>query len=99
MGPIKTQFGYYVFKVDKITEATQQTRDEAKETIKQLLASQNQQKALDTFVKDFRSKWREKTDCREGFATTDCKNGPKPTPTPTVGAAGTQAAPTATPAP
>jgi foldase protein PrsA len=97
MGPIKTQFGYYVFRVDKITKASQQTQDEAKETIKQLLASQNQQKALDTFVKDFRSKWREKTDCREGFATTDCKNGPKPTPTPTVGAGGAQAAPTATP--
>ena len=100
MGPIKTQFGFYDFKVDKITKAQQQTQAEAKDTIKQLLASQNQQKALDAFVKDFRSKWREKTDCREGFTTTDCKNGPKPTPTPTVGATGAapQATPTATPA-
>ncbi len=97
MGPIKTQFGWYVFRVDKVTEAKQQTQDEAKDTIKQLLASQNQQKALDTFVKDFRTKWREKTDCREGYTTTDCKNGPKPTPTPTVGAAGTPA-PAQTPA-
>ena len=51
-------------------------------------------------MKDFGSKWREKTDCRDGFTTTDCKNGPKPTPTPTAGATGAapQATPTATPA-
>jgi len=96
-GPVKTQFGWYVFEVDKITEASQQTRDEAKETIKQLLASQNQQKALDAYVKDFRKRWKEQTDCREGFVTQDCKNAPKATPTPTPGAAQqdpTQQAPT-----
>ena len=86
-GPVKTQFGFYVFKVDRIVEASQQTRDEAKETIKQLLASQNQQKALDAYVKDFRKRWKEKTDCREGFVTQDCKNAPKATPTPTPGTA------------
>ena len=92
-GPVKTQFGFYVFQVDKVTEASQQTRDEAKETIKQLLASQNQQKALDAYVKEFRKRWKEKTDCREGFVTQDCKNAPKATPTPTPGAAPAPAAP------
>jgi foldase protein PrsA len=92
-GPVKTQFGYYVFKVDKVVKASQQTRDEAKETIKQLLASQNQQKALDAYVKDFRKRWKEETDCREGFVTQDCKNAPKATPTPTPGAAPAPAAP------
>jgi foldase protein PrsA len=97
-GPVKTQFGWYVFQVDKITEASQQTRDEAKETIKQLLASQNQQKALDTYVKDFRKRWKDKTDCREGFVTQDCKNAPKATPTPTPGAVQQEPAPGQTPA-
>ncbi len=86
VGPVKTQFGYYVFEVDKVTKATQQTLPEATPTIKQLLASENQQKALDSFVKTFRKDWKEKTDCREGYATPDCKNGPKATPTPTPGA-------------
>jgi parvulin-like peptidyl-prolyl isomerase len=85
-GPVKTQFGFYVFKVDKINAASQQTLEQAKATIKQVLASQNQQKALDTFVKDFRKKWKEETDCREGYITQDCKNAPKATPTPTPGA-------------
>ena len=85
-GPVKTQFGYYVFKVDKVTKASQQSLDEAKETIRQVLATQNQQKALEAFVKDFRKRWKEETECREGFVTQDCKNAPKPTPTPTPGA-------------
>src|SRR4051795_1767411 len=88
VGPVKTQFGYYVFKVQKITPASQQSLDQAKETIKQLLASQNQQKSLDTFVKDFRKKWKKKTNCRSGFVTQDCKNAPKPKNTTSTGAPG-----------
>jgi foldase protein PrsA len=97
-GPVKTQFGYYVFRVDKVTKASQQTLEQAKTTIQQVLASQNQQKALDAFVKDFRKKWKDKTECRDEYATQDCKNAPKPTPTPTP-AAGQPTDPTAPTAP
>jgi parvulin-like peptidyl-prolyl isomerase len=98
-GPVKTQFGYYVFEVTKVTKASQQSLDQAKTTIKQTLASQNQQKALDKFVKSFRKRWKAKTDCREGYRTQDCKNAPKATPTPTATAPeGTQPVqPSATP--
>src|SRR3954452_24866616 len=97
-GPVKTQFGYYVFDVSKIAQASQQSLDQAKATIKQTLASQNQQKALDAFVKSFRKRWKAKTDCRQGFRTQDCKNAPKATPTPTAPAGGAQPVqPTATP--
>ena len=77
-GPIKTQFGFYVFKVQKITKASQQTLAQARTTIRQLLASQNQQKALESFVKDFSKKWKDKTECRKGYVISDCKNAPKP---------------------
>src|SRR3954465_10866350 len=77
VGPVKTQFGYYVFKVQKVTPASQQSLKQAKQTIKQLLASQGQQKSLDSFVKDFRKKWKDKTNCADGFVTQDCKNAPK----------------------
>ena len=33
-GPVKTQFGYYVFEVQKVTPASQQTLEQAKATIK-----------------------------------------------------------------
>ncbi|MCW3012444.1 MAG: peptidylprolyl isomerase [Solirubrobacterales bacterium] len=92
-GPVKTQFGYYVFKVQKITKASQQSLKQSTETIKQLLASQNQQKALDTFVEDFRKKWKSETSCKDGFVTQDCENAPKPKTTstgaPATGATGT----------
>ncbi|HEX8066964.1 MAG TPA: peptidyl-prolyl cis-trans isomerase [Thermoleophilaceae bacterium] len=77
-GPIKTQFGYYVFEVTKVTPASQQTEQQASETIKNLLKSQAQQKALNDFVKDFQKRYREKTVCDDDFKTSQCKNGPKP---------------------
>jgi len=103
-GPVKTQFGNYVFVVEKVTPASQQTQQQATETIRQTLQSQNQQKALDEFVKEFRKKWKEKTECRDGFETQDCKGAPEPTPTAQPGGAvpqqpGGQAPPTAPTAP
>jgi foldase protein PrsA len=92
-GPVKTQFGYYVFKVQKVTPASQQSLKQASATIKQLLASQNQQKALDKFVKDFRKKWKDKTNCRDGYVTQDCKNAPEPKKTTATPGGGQQVPP------
>jgi foldase protein PrsA len=94
-GPVKTQFGYYVFEVEKVSKASQQSLDDAKETIRQTLVSQNQQKALDKFTEDFRKKWKERTECRDEFKTAECKGEPDPTPTPTPSAV--QPAPTTSP--
>jgi foldase protein PrsA len=96
-GPVKTQFGFYVFKVTKVTKASQQSLAQAKATIKQTLASQNQQKALDKFVKSFRKRWKAKTECRKAYRTQDCKNAPKATPTPTPAGGTAPVQPTATP--
>ncbi|MEA2278619.1 MAG: foldase protein PrsA [Solirubrobacteraceae bacterium] len=72
-GPVKTQFGWYVFEVTAVTPAKQQTLDQSKTAIKQLLASQNQQSALKTFGDGYRKRWKAKTDCRSGYKTEDCK--------------------------
>src|SRR4051812_5244277 len=80
-GPIKTQFGYYVFQVDKVKKASQQTLEESKESIRAQLKSQKQQKALDKFVKSFQDKYRKKTECgddyKKGLAE-QCRNVDKP---------------------
>jgi foldase protein PrsA len=76
-GPVKAQFGFYVFEVTKISKASQQSLDQSRETIKNLLKSQKQQKALDTFIKDFRKRYKEKTVCADDFAVAECKNAPK----------------------
>jgi foldase protein PrsA len=95
-GPVKTQFGYYVFEVTKISPGSQQSLDQSKDSIKQLLVSQQQQKKLDAFVKDFQKKWKDRTDCRKGYVTDDCKNAPKKAST---GASTAQPAPTTQNAP
>jgi foldase protein PrsA len=76
-GPVKTQFGWYVFKVEKVTKASQQTLDQSKETIKNLLRSQRQQKALDAFIKSFREDYKDRTDCADDYRVAECKNAPK----------------------
>jgi foldase protein PrsA len=76
-GPVKTQFGWEVFEVSKITPASQQTLEESKDTIKNLLRQERQQDALDDFVKDFRKDYKEATECAEDFRVSDCNNAPK----------------------
>jgi foldase protein PrsA len=72
-GPVKTSFGYYVFEVLSVTPATQQSLSQVQASIKQQLTSTQQQAALSTFVKNFKKKWKAKTDCRKGFVVEDCK--------------------------
>jgi foldase protein PrsA len=77
VGPIKTQFGWYVFDVSDITKAKQQSLDDSKASIKQILASQGQQNALKKFGDDYRKRYKAETDCRKGYQVDDCKNAPK----------------------
>jgi len=80
-GPVKTQFGFYVFEVTKVKKASQQTLEESKESIRAQLKSQKEQKALDKFVKSFQKKYRDKTECgddyKKGLAE-QCGNVDKP---------------------
>jgi foldase protein PrsA len=92
-GPIKTQFGYYVFKVQKETPASQQSLKQATPAIKQQLDAQNKQKADDAFNTELRKKWKAKTNCKSAFVMTQCKNAPKVSTTATAGAAVQQQAP------
>jgi len=93
-GPIKTQFGYYVFKVQKETPASQQTLKQATPAIKQQLDAQNKQKADDAFNTELRKKWKAKTNCKDGFVMTQCKNAPKETTTAATAGGAVQTVPT-----
>jgi foldase protein PrsA len=77
-GPVKVQFGYYVFQVQKITPAKQQTLKESTPAIKTELETQAQKTADEKFNKDLRDKWKKRTNCRDGYVVDQCKNAPKP---------------------
>ena len=73
-GPVKTQFGWYVFEVTGVTPDSQQSVDDAKETIRSLLKSQNEQDALDSFIKDFQDKYTKETQCADDYVVQECDN-------------------------
>jgi foldase protein PrsA len=99
VGPVKTQFGYYILEVSKVTPAKQQSLEQSKASIQQILTSDSQRKALDKFGKDYRKRWKAETSCRKGFTTADCKNGPKTQSTATTAPAAQQQQTQQAPAP
>ncbi|MBA3370148.1 MAG: peptidyl-prolyl cis-trans isomerase [Thermoleophilaceae bacterium] len=76
-GPVKTQFGFYVFEVDKVAPGSQQSFEQSRETIRAQLRSTKEQKALTAFVEGFQKEFKEKTNCAKGFTIPQCKNGGK----------------------
>jgi foldase protein PrsA len=81
-GPVRTQFGFYVFEVDKVTPGSQQSFEQSRETIRAQIRSEKETKALNAFVEDFQKEFKDKTNCAKGFTIAQCKNGPKlPSPT------------------
>jgi foldase protein PrsA len=101
-GPVKTPFGYYIYEVTSTTVGNQQTLAQAQASIKQQLTAQQQQQALSKFVKEFRSRWEGKTECRSGYMVQDCHGYKQPktssTATPATPQTGTPAQTTSTPA-
>jgi foldase protein PrsA len=71
-GPVKTQYGYYIFEVKTTIPGSHQSLAQAQTSIKGQLTAQQQQKALATFVKTFKTKWKAKSDCRAGYVVADC---------------------------
>lgn len=79
VGPIKTQYGYYIFEVTKATAGKQQSLSQASEQIKSQMMQEAQQKAQQNFQTEFTDKWRKKTKCAQDFkVNTVCGNTPKP---------------------
>ena len=83
LGPVKGQFGYYIFEVTKITKATQQTLAQATPLIQQTLSGQSQTSSQTAVDNTARKHWLSQTQCRSGFAMTDCSGykAPKTTST------------------
>lgn len=79
VGPVKTETGYYVLRVDAITPAKLEPFDKLKVTIKQQLTQQKPQEAWTKWQTDVTKKWKDKTECRDGYNDVPfCKNQPKP---------------------
>lgn len=87
-GPVKTETGWYVLRVDKITPASVTPFAQVKPVLKQQLEATRPQEAAAEWEKKVLEKWKDKTECRDGYNTVQfCKNMPKPKTTTAPGAA------------
>jgi foldase protein PrsA len=92
VGPVKTETGYYVVRVDKVTPAKQIPFAQVKTVLKQQVQQTKPQEALQKWSDGVVKEWKAKTDCREGYNTAVfCKNAPKAATTAAAGAAGAAA--------
>lgn len=81
VGPVESQFGWYLLEVTKIRPATQKTLDEARDEIREKLTTERQQKALTEYTESYEKKYKEKTHCARGYVVPICKGAPEPPPT------------------
>lgn len=86
-GPIETQFGWYVFRVTKVTEGKQPPLEDVRDTIVELLGQQSEQETLNAFIMDFQKRSEEQTTCADGFIVQGCGNFDAPTETGPAGPA------------
>ena len=87
-GPVKGQFGYYVFEVTKANPGSQQSLAQATAQIKQQLQSTAQTAAQTAVDNQAKKDWLSQTTCRASYAMADCKGykAPKTATTSTTGA-------------
>jgi hypothetical protein len=71
--------GYYVFEVQSVTPAHQQTLAQVRASIAQMLPVLLQREAVAAFIAGWRRKWRAKTICSPGYVVRKCREF-KPTP-------------------
>jgi foldase protein PrsA len=89
-GPVKGQFGYYVFEVTQITKATHESLASATKLIKSQLTTQAQTSAQTAVDNHAKKDWQSQTKCRAAYAMSDCAGykAPKTATTSTTGTAG-----------
>ena len=83
-GPVKTQFGYYVFEVDKITRGlAADARGGHGARSSSCSPRRTSRRRSTRSSRTSASAGRRRRTAATGYVTQDCKNAPKPTPTPT----------------
>lgn len=92
VGPVKSESGYYVLRVDKVTPAKTIPFAQVKTVLKQQVQQTKPQEAFTKWQDRVVKEWKKKTECRDGYNTAIfCKNQPKAaTTTAAAGAAAGQ---------
>jgi foldase protein PrsA len=76
VGPVKQEKNYLLLEVVKLHPEKTQTFAEVKTTIQTTLASENESKYFENWVKGFQTKWVARSQCASGFEIEQCANYP-----------------------
>jgi foldase protein PrsA len=71
-GPVKSQYGYYIFEVSRVTPGTQQTLAQATPAIRYSLTTSFQNNASSAVNNISKKHWIGQTFCRPTYAMPDC---------------------------
>lgn len=77
-GPVLVAGHRWLFRVMRVHPAAPPRLARALPSVRQLLASIAEQRALEAFIRGYRARWRARTTCAPGYVTSDCANGPAP---------------------
>jgi parvulin-like peptidyl-prolyl isomerase len=72
-GPVKTPSGYVVFKITRVTPATQPSLAQVKHQIEQNLFMQAQSRTEIKSLAEYKAKWKALTECAAGYIVELCK--------------------------
>jgi foldase protein PrsA len=98
-GPVKGQFGYYIFRVTKINKGKQQSLAQATPLIKQTLTGQQQSNAQQQVDKVAQKQWMSQTFCRALFMVPQCSGYKAPKTNTTTAPSPSAPPPSSTPTP
>lgn len=79
--PVETQYGWFVFEVEKVIPPHQQSLEESTPQIEKTLLATRRQRAQDEYLQDFQQRYRERTVCADDYEVAECSNGPDRNPT------------------
>ncbi len=86
VGPVRGQFGWYIVRVTRVTDARQNSLADSREAIRAQLEQTKGQDELTRFGREFQERWSELTECRTGYVVPQiCGNAPRPRTTSTAG--------------
>ncbi|CAB4881414.1 unannotated protein [freshwater metagenome] len=78
-GPVDTTDGWYIIRVKKETPGVVTKLDAAlTKSLRPTVLQQAQQKALQSFAKEYQARWKKLTECAAGYIVIDCNNYKKP---------------------
>ncbi len=72
-GPVGISLGYYVFEVTRTYPPYHKTPMQVQAEIRTLLSSELYNQTLVAFIREWRARWRARTDCQAGYVVAKCR--------------------------